>query len=315
MMYKISNKIIISTFLIILIFCQVVSAVDEAVTPLEKRIDSIFVIASSAELKYRDMVEPAKDSIAAIGADAVPRLVELFKSHTAREKRSVENILKKIGREAVPVLRKSLLLDDYRQVSRVCYTLGDIKDSSAVADLINISSHERWQVRSSCAGALGKIGDKSADATITLMLTDSVETVRKSAAVAVGKLIVETAIEKLVHMLGDNFYGPRMCAGEALVKIGHKSIKPIIDSLNSENSMVGDLGCTILGNIGGNLAAIGVGAQLKAESPARRVLAVKAIWQSNSSLACGLVELLKETESDPVALFYIEKTLEKYASR
>ena len=79
--------------------------------------------------------------------------------------------------------------------------------------------------------------------------------------------------------------------------------------------MVGDLGCSTLGNIGGYLAAIGMARQLEAESPTRRALAVKAIFQSNSSLACGLVELLKETESDPVVLFYIEKTLKKYASR
>ncbi|MCP4706549.1 MAG: HEAT repeat domain-containing protein, partial [candidate division Zixibacteria bacterium] len=216
---------------------------------------------------------------------------------------------------AVPYLRKSLLLDDYRQVSRVCYVLGEIKDSSAVTDMINISSHARWQIRSSCAGALGKIGDKLADEAITILLSDSVETVRKSAAVAAGKLLVETAIEKLVHMLGDGFYGPRMCAAEALVKIGHNSIKPIIDSLDSGNIMVGDLGCSTLGNIGGNLAAIGVGLQLKSEDPARRVLAVKAVLRSNSSLACGLVELLKETETDPVVLFYINKTIDKYASR
>ena len=310
-----SRRNIVITIAAFLFICQAVSAVDDPVTTLEKRIDSIFVIASSAELKYRDMVEPAKDSIAAIGAAAVPRLVELFKSHTAREKRSVENILKKIGFAAMPYLRKSLLLDDYRQVSRINYTIGEMKDSSAVTDLIHIASHEHWQVRSSCASALGKIGDKAADVTITIMLSGSVETVRKSAAVAAGRLLVETAIDQLVHMLGDDYYGPRMCAADALVKIGHKSIKPIIDSLDSENSMVGDLGCSTLGNIGGNVAAIGVGSQMQSKDVARRVLAVKAVFQSNSSLACGLVELLKETETDPIVLFYIDKTLAKYASR
>jgi len=302
---------------VFIIFTQDLFAVvvADAVTTLEKRIDSIFVIASSAELKYREMVQPAKDSIAAIGAEAVPRLVELYRSNTARERRSVEDILKKIGREAVPYLRKSLLFDDYRLVSRICSALGEIKDSSAVGDLITISSHKRWQVRSSCAGALGKIGDRLADETIIKLLSDSVETVRKSAAVAAGKLSVEIAINKLVHMLGDDFYGPRMCASDALVKFGNESIKPIVDSLDSENSMVGDLGCSTLGNIGGNLAALGVSQQLNSEDKARRILAVKAIYQSNSSLACGLVELLKETETDPVVIFYINKTLEKYASR
>lgn len=309
------RKIIQAAVLIVVIFCQAAPAVEDAVTPLEKRIDSIFVIASSAELKYRDMVEPAKDSIAAIGVEAVPRLVELYKSNTAREKRSVENILKKIGSPAVPYLRKALLFDDYRQVSRVCYVLGEIKDSSAVADLIKIASHEKWQVRSSCVGALGKIGDKTANETVTSLLSDSVETVRKSAAVAAGRLLINTAIENLVHMLGDTFYGPRMCAADALVKIGDNSIKTIVDSLESDNRMVGDLGISTLGNIGGDIAAIGVTLQLSSKSTIRRALAVKAIYQSNSSLACGLVELLKESESDPIVRFYIDKTLVKYASR
>ena len=47
-----------------------------AETELKRKVDSLFVIASSGEVKYRDMVEPAKDSIAAIGADAVPILVD-----------------------------------------------------------------------------------------------------------------------------------------------------------------------------------------------------------------------------------------------
>jgi len=36
---------------------------------------------------------------------------------------------------------------------------------------------------------------------------------------------------------------------------------------------------------------------------------------SDSPLACGLVEILKETETDSLVLFYIDKTMKKYASR
>ncbi|MGD8605242.1 MAG: hypothetical protein PVF49_11795, partial [Anaerolineales bacterium] len=48
----------------------------ERTTParLEKKLDSLFIIASSGEVRYRDMNEPAMDSIAAYGVDAVPFL-------------------------------------------------------------------------------------------------------------------------------------------------------------------------------------------------------------------------------------------------
>ena len=36
---------------------------------LQKKIDSIFVIASSGELKYREMVEPAIDALAEMGEE------------------------------------------------------------------------------------------------------------------------------------------------------------------------------------------------------------------------------------------------------
>jgi HEAT repeat protein len=306
--------IIISVFFVLL--GQSLNAEVAAPSTLfEKRIDSIFVIASSAELKYRSMVEPAKDSIAAMGADAVPRLVELYKSNTAREQRAVDDIMEKIGTEAVPYLRRSLTFDDFRQVSRVCYVLGEIGDSSAVVDLIDVTIHKNWQVRSGSAGALGKICDGRASEIISGLLSDSVETVRKSAAVAAGQLQTEMAVEKLVHLLGDDHYGPRMCASEALVQMGDRAVKTIIDSLDSENSMVGDLGCITLGRMGDEAAVFGVADQLKSDMPIRRVMAVEAIFLSGSSLACGLVEILKETETDSLVLFYIDKTMKKYASR
>ncbi len=319
---KVQNDgiIMIYAIIIILVFLTLpgqplTAEVAAPATPFESKIDSIFVIASSAELKYRSMVEPAMDSIAAMGADAVPRLVELYKSNTAREQRAVDQILEKIGPEAVPYLRQSLMFDDFRQVSRISYALGEIKDTSAVIDLINVATHNNWQVRSGSAGALGKIGDGRANEIITALLSDSVETVRKSAAVAAGQLRSEMAIEKLVHMLGDDFYGPRMCASEALVQMEEKALKTIVDSLNSENSMVGDLGCITLGRMGGEAAAFGVAEQLESNLPIRRVMAVEAIYLSDSPLACGLVEILKETETDSLVLFYIDKTMKKYASR
>jgi HEAT repeat protein len=281
----------------------------------DKKVDSLFVIASSGELRFRDMVEPAIESIAAMGKGAVPRLIEKYDTQDARERLTINDILVKIGKDVVPLLLKSLNDENAEKVSRICYTLGNIKDSSAVDALIEIAFHSDWRVRSSCCGALGKIGDDKADKIVVESLADTVETVRKSAAVACGSLSAAHAIPALVHTLGDSFYGARMCASEALVKFGEKALQAIADSLNSENTMLGNLGCATLGRIGGDSAASILTTQLTSESPTRRALAVEGILFSNSTSACGAVELLAKIEKDSTVLFFIGKVIDKYASR
>jgi len=284
-------------------------------SPVERKVDSLFVMASSGELKYRDMVEPAKEKIAEMGKAAVPRLIELYATKDARERHTINDILVKIGSPAVPVLVESLSLDDPWVVSRLAYSLGNIGDSSAVEGIIGVAYHEDWNVRSSSAGALGKIGDTDANETVIRLLDDENEIVRKSAAVAAGKLAIEKAIPELVGMLGDDYYGARYSASGALQKMGDKAIESIADSLDSENELLGNMGCTTLGLIGGSTAAEILVEQLDSNSPIRRALAVEGIMRADSYLACGAVEILGEREKHPTVLFYIEQALKKYAGR
>ncbi|UCD93469.1 MAG: HEAT repeat domain-containing protein [Candidatus Zixiibacteriota bacterium] len=306
---------IIYGFLLVVILSGALPAEPPPSSETDRKVDSLFVIASSGELRFRDMVEPAIDSIAAMGKSAVPRLIEKYDTKDARERLTINNILVKIGKDAVPLLLKSLDDENAEKVSRICYTLGDIKDSSAVDELMRVAFHTDWRVRSSSCGALGKIGDGKAGATVVKSLADTVETVRKSAAVASGRLSAEDAIPVLVHMLGDSFYGARMCASEALIKFGGKALPAIADSLGSENAMLGNLGCITLGLIAGDSAAAILTGQLESTSATRRALAVEGIFLSNSSTACGAVELLAKIETDSTVLFYINKVIEKYASR
>jgi HEAT repeat protein len=314
-MFKKNNALsVLSTFLAIT-FAMFMQVQAKELTEVEKRVDSIFVIASSGELKYRDMVDPAIDSLATMGAPAVPRLITKYNTKSARERLTIEKILTKIGNPAVPFLRQALTLENDQQVNRICYSLGEIGDTSAVKDLINATNHESWWVRSGSAGALGKIGDNRADMAILSLFKDSIETVRKSAVVASGRLSIEAAIPILIHMLGDSFYGVRMTASETLIGFGDKAVKTLIDSLGSDNEMIGNLGCTTLGLIGTDQAVQGLAGQITSESAVRRALAVEAIGLSNSTSACGLVEILGLTETDPTVIFFINKVLKSHATR
>lgn len=301
---------------IICLFTYVdLSAASPPITATEKKVDSLFILASSGELKYRDLVTPAKDSLAAMGKSAVPRLIEKFDTQVARERHAIDEILVKIGAVAVPYLIKTMADADGEKTSRICYTLGNIKDSSAVESLVGVASDSDWRVRSSAVEALGKIKDDRADKAVAGALTDNDAAVRKSAAVACGQLKIAEAIPHLVHMLSDDFYGARMCASETLVGFGETAIGPITDSLNSPDELLGNLGCTTLGMIGGDSAAVILGLQIGSPSPIRRALAVEGIYHSGSHSACGFVEILAQMEKDPMVLFFIKRAIEKYAAR
>ncbi len=273
---------------------------------LERRIDSLFVIASSGEVKYRDMVEPAIDSIAALGAPAVPHLIDKFTTKSARERLTIIAILKEIGSPAVPDLVAALKRSDGLVVQRVCWALGDIKDSTAVPGLIGVVRHPRWQVRDQAVGALGKIGDGRANKAVVTALTDPVDQVRKAATVAVGRLGINEAAPELVSMLGDPFYGARLTALESLLRLDTNTVYEILtDSVHSTDTLVGDLSCAAFGQIGSDFAIEQLRWQSKSQRPARRARAAVALIDADPLNRCGYHNELVSNEQDPTVLLQI----------
>lgn len=282
----------------------------QAQQALKKKIDSLFVIASSAELISRDQVEPAKDSIAALGADAVPILVDKLTTKSARERLTVIHILERIGSPAVPHLVRSLKLADGLVVQRVCWALGDIGDSAAVEPLMEVSNHARWQVRDQALGALGDIGDSRAGEVVLAGMSDEVGQVRKAAVVAAGKMGYNEAIPMLVHMLGDQFYGARLTAVEALLALDTQAvISAITDSLNSPTKTVGHLACQVLGRIGSDHAFDLLFAQAHSPDSERRAHAAVALAYADPADNCGFRDSIMIRETDPYVLMKIESAV------
>ncbi len=291
------NRLLIITGIVLM---AVASGSAQSPSDLERKIDSLFVIASSGELKYRDMTQPAIDSIAAIGAPSVPWLVEKFSTKSARERWTVIWILQKIGSEAVPYLVKSLKRPEGLIVQRVCWALGDIKDTTSVEPLMEVADHPRWQVRDQAVEALGKIGDTRANQVVMRSLADSIGQVRKSAVVSCGKLKTFSAVSHLVHRLGDEFYGARLAASEALLKLDTtRVIEVLTDSLESSDVMVGNLACHVLGQIGTNEAINVLFAEIQeAASPERRAHAGIALIKADPLDNCGYRNEILEAETD-----------------
>ncbi|HWR82147.1 MAG TPA: HEAT repeat domain-containing protein [Candidatus Deferrimicrobium sp.] len=266
---------------------------------LKRKIDSLFVIASSGELRYQKLTEPAMDSIAALGTEAVPILIDKFTTKSARERWTIIWTLKRIGARAVPLLIDALRRTDGLVVERVCYSLGDIGDSGAVTALIGVMEHSRWQVRDEAATALGKIGDPRGREIVAQALSDSIGLVRKSAVVATGKLRMQAAASELVHAMGDEFYGARLAAVDALMQLDTlEVVKAVRDSIMSANDFVGDLGCMLLGRLGTEEAVELLLTQIKSPDADRRAHAALALIKADPEDHCGYRRKLIEGEID-----------------
>ncbi|MDF1546080.1 MAG: HEAT repeat domain-containing protein, partial [bacterium] len=125
-------KYVIPTSLLILVLACMIAASSQAQTVPNSIVDSIFVIASSGEIKYRDQVQPAIDSLAALGAEISPHLIDKFTTKSARERLTIIQIFKKIGSPSLPYLIPALSRPEPLVVQRVCWALGDVGDTAAV---------------------------------------------------------------------------------------------------------------------------------------------------------------------------------------
>jgi hypothetical protein len=205
-----------SVLLMLLLSSGVIRADSDS---LKARIDSIFVIASSGSITYREMVEPAIDSIAAMGEAAIPYLIDKLDTEDARERVTLENIFKKIGAPAVPYLNEALLTTDSLQLSRVALILYYLPDTSSVANLLTVTNNPYYWVRYQAIRALGKIGREDAVPAVKEALLDSNELVRTIAAVSAGRIGPDRFVKNLFTALDDPYYGVRMIAQENLAKL------------------------------------------------------------------------------------------------
>ncbi|MCP4568097.1 MAG: HEAT repeat domain-containing protein [FCB group bacterium] len=209
----------INCLLYVLIVLCLFSTLTFAEDSLKSKIDSMFLIASSGDFKFRDLVQPTMDDIAAIGVEAAPYLIDRLGTEDARERVTLRQIFQKIGTPAVPLLNDALLETDSLQLSRVALILYYLPDGSSVDNLMKVSDKEYYWARYQVMRALGKIGDMKARPTIEKALQDSIELVRTMAAVAAGRIDAVTFFPELVNALSDNYYGVRMAAIEELKKL------------------------------------------------------------------------------------------------
>jgi len=281
-----------------------------AQSDFDRKLDSLFVVASSAEIQYQNMRDSAMNAIAAYGVNAVPYLIEKFSTRSSWDRWTVIWIFQRIGSPAVPLLLEALKRSDELVVQRVCWALGDIKDTAAVDGLIGVCNHPSWQVRDEAVSALGRIGHVRASASVSKALQDTIGQVRKSAVVSCGQLKVAEAVEGLVHCLGDDFYGARLASVNALLQLDTGRVLTVLaDSLESANSMVGHTACRVLGRIGGDRALGLLLQQAESIDLTRRAHAAVALAKADPNDHRAFRQKYLETEPDRLARLQVESAV------
>ncbi len=305
------SNVIARTVSICLLVISMLATDGQSKTSLERRLDSLYVIASSAEVLYQGEREPAMDSMAAYGAESVPYLIEKFATRSAWEKWTVFWILQRIDTLAVPGLIDGLGQSDHTVVARVCWTLGDIGHASAVEPLIGVCRQDAWQVRDEAIRALGRIGSIDATEVVVTALQDTIGQVRKSAVVSCGQLHANEAIAGLTHALGDDFYGARLMAVNSLLKLDTGTVvQTLADSLDSPNEQLGDLACQVLGEIGTDDAIELLLAQAGSADPDRRAHAGVALVQADPLDNCAFRQVYYDKETDRLVRLKIEAAID-----
>lgn len=278
---------------------------------LKSQVDELFIKASSAEEKYRDLVEPSKKALIEMGKDAVPFLVDKLETQDAREILALVDILGKISEPAVLPLIDCLKSENKDKIKTASRILGDIKDKRAVQPLSDLLDNPDFSIRANACSSLGKIGDTTILNNISFMLNDSVEVVRKSAAVSLGDLNNPVAIDFLIKALKDKHFSVRMTASISLVKLGQKAVDPLLKVLTDSVDNTRYLAIESLGKLKDPRAVPYLLEKLRSEDWAERGFAVEALGKIGDKNGIKAIIDLSKTESHPFVKRKIKETLDE----
>lgn len=165
--------------------------------------DSLFIRASAAPLRYQSGVEPARKEMIAHGLEALTYCQEHFGTIMPRERLALEQIipaLHAVYPQEVELALMRACEDDSAEVSAFAMTqCGKLRIQSSIGSLLNVLEHDQWRLRSIAARQLGEF-DVLPDTAIKILsrrLHDEQYMVRGSAAYAIGKLMPQQAVEIL----------------------------------------------------------------------------------------------------------------------
>jgi HEAT repeat protein len=197
--------------------------------------------------KNSDVWVKAADALTRIGRPAVFSLIQSLKDEDLILQRKAVDVLEGIGEPATRPLIEALNDGDINVKINAIEALGNIGDNRAVGPLINILMDDDPNVRAAATKALGIIGDSGAvDQLINALMNDKkIQTIAAKALVRIGKKSIEPLIQAL--KIADN--KTQMLIAESLVEIGEYAVEPLIHALADQDCGIRAIVYTALGKI------------------------------------------------------------------
>jgi HEAT repeat protein len=279
---------------------------------LSADIQRLWIQSSDGAIRHRALVQPSKDSLIAMGMQAVPFLLEYLHTEDAREKHTITDIFKGIGPEAVPALVSVLGTGGEYHTKHTLIALGKIGDSAATPQVVPFLHDSLASVRAEASETIGKSGGTQAESALFSVLRDSVESVRKSAVVGLGRLGQPSSADSLVAALSDPWFGVRYAAALALVQIDSGQVA--LERLRVLSGRPLALLLHALGTSGTPGAGFAARQFATAADPAVRAAAARILARTaTESKDYDRIETLLRSETDPVARYHYSTALERPA--
>ncbi|MBD3297357.1 MAG: hypothetical protein GF341_01785 [candidate division Zixibacteria bacterium] len=267
------------------------------------RVDSLFIYASSGSVRHREMVQPAKDSLVAMGEKAAPWLARKLDATDARERLTLAQLFEGIGAVAVPYVTPYLDSAGEYMPKNAARSLGRIGDSSATPALVKHIGHDDFLVRSGIATALGKIADQRAAQPLLDRLPNEPDPeVRKSIVVALGRIGDPMAADALIDAFADPSFGVRQTAIFAIGNLSEPPTAEVADAVHTNKGIARHAAIVALGHCDTELAHGILLDMLNSPDPMIRGFALEGLSVDSAEEDLELLTDRLAGESDPFVL-------------
>ncbi len=187
-------------------------------------LDSLFIQASAAAQKFQYNVGPARDSIIARGAAALPFLGSKMNTEFARESHALRYLLEN-NYEKLPSLISSFLADSVKSDNKFTRSMaadicGRKKCTQCLPPLHSLAGDSNWNVRALAVWNIGKIGNLSSLDTLVYFLGDPHPHVIMRAAYGVGFIFPDNIIDHFPIILDHKLQIVRNSFIQGIIKNG-----------------------------------------------------------------------------------------------
>ena len=198
--------------------------------PLATSLDSLFIQASAAPLRFQPNVAPARSAIASKGEGALPFLAERMSTQMPRERITLETVLPQIYATAPTstsaLLRSSLRSMDAAASGVAATIISKVRDTSCITDLIALASDPSWRRRRLAVFTWGDLNDTLYSSSFEHLLRDPVPYVRQRAAYAFAKQ-PSSSFDQLRSVLTDEDHVVRSAAVEGALRGRRRSMREL----------------------------------------------------------------------------------------